>query len=84
MAGEVVQLDGNKITLGKATIRVTGQGKDYIAAVLSKMITNRLGSVFCPVCGSPAIHWRSGVHFENEKRCAACDHCWEPESETSE
>lgn len=31
----------------------------------------------CPVCGGSG-HWRSGVHFEHEKRCPPCRLVWEP------
>ena len=33
----------------------------------------------CPKCLSKFTHWRSGPHFDQERRCGACDACWEPE-----
>lgn len=68
----------NVVTFGERKIRVTGPQKENLADTLATMINNRVGSVFCPECGSPCVHWRRGVYFENEKRCGSCDHCWEP------
>ena len=31
----------------------------------------------CPKCNGRTV-WRSGVYFENERRCVVCNHVWEP------
>jgi len=76
---KVITRDKNVVHIGDTTIRVTGKNKDNMAATIERILTNRLGSVFCPECGSPNVYWRHGVHFENEKRCGSCFYCWEPE-----
>lgn len=35
----------------------------------------------CPKCGNTETHWRHGVHFEHERRCPKCSHCWDPDEE---
>lgn len=35
----------------------------------------------CPQCGSRNTHWRSGVHFDHERRCADCGKTWDPKDE---
>ncbi len=35
----------------------------------------------CPKCGGTATHWRTGVHFDHERRCTECSYCWDPDEE---
>lgn len=35
----------------------------------------------CPRCDSPDTHWRSGVHFDHERRCVDCGKIWDPDDE---
>lgn len=32
----------------------------------------------CPECGSTESFYRTGVHFDHEKKCCKCGHCWDP------
>ena len=32
----------------------------------------------CPQCRGLNTHRRRGVHFEHERICSACNHCWDP------
>lgn len=42
-------------------------------------VTHVTGGAECPHCGGRSV-WRSGVHFDNERRCVSskCGHSWEP------
>jgi len=77
------------IIIGDIKIKITckkrGQdGKNErvsMISTISRMINNRVGHIFCPKCGSSRVRWRSGGYqYDNEKRCANCSHCWEPEN----
>lgn len=34
----------------------------------------------CPLCAGHTVR-RHGVHFEHERRCGECKHCYDPEEE---
>lgn len=36
-----------------------------------------LSAYNCPICRKNG-HWRSGVHFEHQKRCGGCNQVWCP------